>query len=138
LFAFLDTWSSETGTGRLPEPESDVWKRQLARLAKTVVDESVSPESRATAGSCVSLLLKLVPARMEEFVAVVLDRLRTLPVTSLTAEILVIGRRLHATNSSHGKSLLTALADHGIQWAVRCFAEDLDGSSDGIIEELST
>jgi nucleolar pre-ribosomal-associated protein 1 len=135
LQAFLDSYSSDAS--KLPVPESDVWKRHLARLAKMVVDESSSQEIRATTGSCVSLLLRLFPTRMAEFVAVLLEQLQALDVTSLTADILVIGRRLHATTSNDGKPLLTALADHGIQWAVRRFADDLDDVSVVIIEELS-
>jgi nucleolar pre-ribosomal-associated protein 1 len=92
-----------------------------------VADESLSQESREASGSCVSLLLELSPTRAEEFVAIALDRLQRLPVTFLTAELLTVGRRLHATSSSSGKPFLTALADHGIQWAVRCFAEDSEG-----------
>ena len=136
LQAFLETHSSDTST--LPNPESDVWKHHFSRLATTVADESLSQELRMTCGSCVYLLLKLFPARTEEFAADVLNRLHKLPVTSLTAEILAVGRRLHGTSPSSGKLLITGLVDHGIQWAVRCFAEDPNSSCDAIIEELST
>ncbi|KAF8219132.1 hypothetical protein L208DRAFT_1448990 [Tricholoma matsutake] len=136
LQAFLDTCSS--GTNKIPAPESNVWYRHLARLAQAALDASLPQELRGTCGACVSLLLRLFPARIAEFVAVTLDQLRSLPVTSLTAEVLAIGRRLHMTNISRGKALLTTLAEHGVQWALRRFPEDLDGSSDVIIEELAS
>jgi nucleolar pre-ribosomal-associated protein 1 len=102
-----------------------------------VTDESLLQGLQATVGSCIYLLLKLIPTRVAEFVAILLDQLQALPVTSLTAEMMVIGRRLHVIDSDHGKPFLTALADHGVQWAVRHFAEDLHGLSDVSIEELS-
>jgi nucleolar pre-ribosomal-associated protein 1 len=136
LQTFLDVCVSEDGT--LPTSESDVWKRHLARLVQTVVDESLSPDLRATACSCVSHLLRLSPTRIAEFVTVVVGHVQALSVTSLTAEILVVGRRVHGTNSAYSEPLLTALVDHGIQWAVRRFSDDdPDGSSIIIIKEIS-
>jgi nucleolar pre-ribosomal-associated protein 1 len=136
LQTFLDVCASEDRT--LPAPGNDVWNSHLARLVQTVVDESLSPDLRATACSCVSHLLKLNPNRIAESVAVMVDHIQALPVTSLTAETLVAGRRFHEMSSAHSEPLLTTLVDHGIQWAVRYFSDDdPDGSSDVIIKECS-
>lgn len=135
LYAFLDASSCEGG--KMEQPKVDAWSNLVSRLLEAVTAEHISPQLRSTSGSCVTLIVSLNPSSLSQFLANIARRIQALPVTSLTVDVLTVGLRLHSIFPLDAAPLLTALADHGMQWAVRQFAEE--GSPvEAVVEELST
>lgn len=110
----------------------NLWVPHFTRLVKMVADERLSRARRKASSSCVSLILSLAPSNSSHLLALLVQQVENLPTTSLTAEILTVGARAPAT-ADRGL-LLTALADHGAQWAVRRFADDKEPPVDTIRE----
>lgn len=134
LYAFLD--ASSCKGGKIEQPKVDVWSSLVSRLLEAVTTEHLSPELRSTSVSCLILIVSLNPSSLPRFLANIAQTIQALPVTSLTVDVLTVGLRLHSTFPLDVAPLLTALADHGMQWVVRQFVEE--GGSEAVVEELST
>jgi nucleolar pre-ribosomal-associated protein 1 len=134
LHAFLDASSCEGN--QLMSANIMVWTNQISLLLETITDEDLSPELRSMSSSCVALIISLIPPGLSQYLKKIAEAIQALPVTSLPVELLSIGRQLHSMFPLDAAPLSTALADHGMQWAVRQFAEE-DVSFQVVVEELS-
>ncbi|KAJ7459833.1 ribosome 60S biogenesis N-terminal-domain-containing protein [Mycena latifolia] len=76
---------------------------------------------RADCASCTCLILARIPSTLPQFVAAMEDRIRRLPDSSLTQELVTIGIWL-AKHSDVAKPVLASLIDHSSQWCIRAFA----------------
>ncbi|RDB20241.1 Uncharacterized protein C14G10.02 [Hypsizygus marmoreus] len=135
MHAFLDICSSQDDAESLMD--NDLWTSQLSRLLEAVLDTELPQDDRFMGGRCIYLILRLGPSCIPSFVKKSLRAIEHLPVTRLTHELLVIGRDLHGFAPEEAKPLLTALVDHGIQWAVRLFADD-NTSFDNTVDMLTS
>ncbi|KAG5640903.1 hypothetical protein DXG03_006683 [Asterophora parasitica] len=116
---------------------SDAWLPQFNRLTKSLLDEGLSEHTRTTGVTCALLMARLFPSRSSEFLADVVRAIQSLPVMKVNLYLLSLGRQLHAIHPAVAKPLVTELVDHGVQWAVRFFAEPEDASFNAAIEELT-
>ncbi|KAF5371492.1 hypothetical protein D9615_009605 [Tricholomella constricta] len=133
VHAFLDT-SFCRGQGLSSVNDSDIWLPQFTRLVEALSDDGLPHDTRSTAVTCLSLMIRLIPSRTAEFLSAVVHAVQALPVDKLNPYLLFLGRQLQAT----AESLVAELVDHGIQWAVRFFAEPEDASFDPAIGELTS
>ncbi|TFK33679.1 ribosome 60S biogenesis N-terminal-domain-containing protein [Crucibulum laeve] len=122
VHAFLDT--SRCVDRPTSDLVSDAWLSQITRLMKVVTDEDRPQVIRVVAASCVSLILELVPSQRSTHLAPIVEEVNSLPLSSMTAEGVIIGIRLHKLSPSNSKVLVEALTDRGLQWATRQFADD--------------
>jgi nucleolar pre-ribosomal-associated protein 1 len=137
MHAFLD--SSYVHGEEISDADGKAWILHFSHLLTVVVNNRHSQELRLVSGSCISLIFALVPSKLVQNLALFLTEVQSRPIESLTAEVLAVGNRLHAKAPTDARNLVNTLVDHGLKWAVQCFAGDHD-QADYVttVEELST
>ncbi|KAG6897168.1 hypothetical protein C0992_003674 [Termitomyces sp. T32_za158] len=124
MHAFLDITSSQ---GK-KLPENDIWINQFSRILDIVLDNEAPQSVRLRGGACLSLMTLSTPSKMEEFLAILVRTVRKLSVSKIYLELLLVGKSLQTRLPKLAEELITVLVNHGIQWAIRYFAEQDDPS----------
>ncbi|KAJ7250903.1 ribosome 60S biogenesis N-terminal-domain-containing protein [Mycena haematopus] len=132
LHAYLDSSDLRLGS----QTNNSAWIPHLSRLLKSLTDDKVSSILRTGCSSCICLILAQIPNTISEFVVTLQDRIKRLPESLLSREILTIGSWL-AKHSDQGKPAVASLIDRGMQWCIRAFATpDIDNGILDIVDDL--
>jgi nucleolar pre-ribosomal-associated protein 1 len=134
LYAYLD--ASDPQLDSTSQANATAWIPHLSRLLRSSTDAKMTSVLRADCSSCICLILARIPSTISEFVAALQDRIKRLPDSSLTREILTVGTWL-AKHSDEGKPAVASLIDHGMQWCIRTFAvSDVDTTTQDVVDDL--
>ncbi|KAK0455710.1 ribosome 60S biogenesis N-terminal-domain-containing protein [Desarmillaria tabescens] len=133
LYSYLDV--AKCRGIAISEAEAESWVRHGRRMFKWSTDESSSPSLRHTASACVTLLFQLLPFHRSQLEDLILNDLSKLSVKSLTPGMLLVGLNIGGKASA----LTSALAEHGVQWAVRHFTDEnpIDDMSSRCVKYLT-
>ncbi|KAF9460940.1 ribosome 60S biogenesis N-terminal-domain-containing protein [Collybia nuda] len=134
LHAFLDASSCEGS--QIDEPNVDAWLSLVTRLLDVTITEDLPSTLRSTSRTCIALIASIAPLCLPRILASIIQTIDALPVASLTMNLLKLGRQLHLAFSVDTTPLVTALVNHGMQWAVRHFAEEGE-PFEAVVEELT-
>ncbi|KAJ7644108.1 ribosome 60S biogenesis N-terminal-domain-containing protein [Roridomyces roridus] len=131
LYAFLD--SSEGPSTQAAKP----WTPHMARLVDSVADDDTAAPLRARCTACLRLLIEWLPSTLPELTATLERRIKQLPESSLSKELLSVGTSLAAYSDS-SKSAVATLIEHSLQWCINAFAvSDVDIAVQAVVEELA-
>ncbi|KAK0205877.1 ribosome 60S biogenesis N-terminal-domain-containing protein [Desarmillaria ectypa] len=118
LYSYLDV--AKCRGVPISDAEAEPWVQHGRRMFGWSTDESLSPSLRHTASLCITFLFQLLSSNRSQLEDLILNDLRKLPVKSLTPDMLLVGLNV----GSEASALTNALAEHGVQWAVRHFTDE--------------
>ncbi|KAJ7780624.1 ribosome 60S biogenesis N-terminal-domain-containing protein [Mycena maculata] len=131
LHVYLDAADSD-----VTQADAMAWIPHVFRFLQSVTDETAASSLREDCASCLCLIAARLPDSVSDLVAALDDRIRRLPETSLTRELLTIGNWL-AKRPDPAQAVVTSLVDHGLQWCIHAFAvSDVDSTVQATVDEL--
>lgn len=129
MHAFLDVTSSY-GEKLV---DNGYWLELFTRILDIVLDNRAPQSVRSRGNACLTLMTCSTPSKMITFLAILICTVQALPVFKIYSELLLVRQSLHARLPQLVGDFITVLVNHGLQWAIRYFAEEDESSLNAIL-----
>ena len=133
IYAFLD--SAIRAQETFVEQGGEIWVQHFTNLTKSAFDAGQSSRHRYISAACVSILVHRYPVHRSVFLGIMQQELKALPLDIITADALIIVRKLLHAIPEDFQEHAALFVDHGLSWASRYFASDSTGGAE-IIHNL--
>ncbi|KAF8164735.1 ribosome 60S biogenesis N-terminal-domain-containing protein [Crassisporium funariophilum] len=122
--AFLDSSSSQGN-----RESGGIWLPFMPRIVKAVADESLSPDIRKRAQSCILLILSIASSNPSHLLDCFAGEVNASSKSSMSLELMSTGSKVAVVLGSTAMSLCSTLADRGMQSVIDQSEEDYETMS---------